>query len=624
MNPTQQLAPLTQWSKKLSKIRWLTSMAIGTAFLILTSIDNVSAQDIAYSDPLSEVYLNIVTVDDASFGPGYLLAATSMSSGVPSPELTRIDAAGGVLWKRTYSITGTSNFRLTDAEIVEYGGTDHYLLTGSVVTSSGQNDLFLMIVDLSGAHVASQLFDIGNYSHSVGLNCIQSTNGTYAVVGMSHSGSTTSSSIYDNRETIVLLVDQTLATFQTISLNTPSISTLWGPVDYDMGETIVETSTPERFFITGKVNGPQSSPAYGAAMSSVVLGDPMTAISVVWDNHISLSHDAVGADAVYYAPTSEVWLLSNNSASHMPNVTIIDEATGSITDQADFFHSTASSVYDLDHYGFDLHLEPLANSIIINIVGWHISPSGNTVDPFILHTNYNSGLFSNAPLYFYNFANTNYDNFFEDSYLAPFFLKQMPNFTPTLSDTRHSITNSGGYSILGIEGTTSPYTRKLIGVDQGGIAGNPPTTCTLPQGVPFNTVANPTPSTLSSTFSSSIGTTGAPSLPTVSMVSATLVSTPCNAINFGPNEALSIESNESEANRLKLFPNPAKDHLSISGIIEGNAYLALTDLNGKRVLEYTGNVSETHDINISALDKGIYFLQVTQGEQTRAMKFVKE
>lgn len=74
---------------------------------------------------------------------------------------------------------------------------------------------------------------------------------------------------------------------------------------------------------------------------------------------------------------------------------------------------------------------------------------------------------------------------------------------------------------------------------------------------------------------------------------------------------------------LDVFPNPANDQITISGMTAGSATIVIMDLKGKTVLESTGNVTSLHNLSISRLDNGVYFLQVTQNGQIRSMKLIK-
>ena len=79
-----------------------------------------------------------------------------------------------------------------------------------------------------------------------------------------------------------------------------------------------------------------------------------------------------------------------------------------------------------------------------------------------------------------------------------------------------------------------------------------------------------------------------------------------------------ILSNENfSAEKIKIHPNPVKNIIYIENITDSN--YEICDITGKRVLN--GNNSE---INVSSLEKGVYFLKVTSEENILTQKFIKE
>ena len=87
-----------------------------------------------------------------------------------------------------------------------------------------------------------------------------------------------------------------------------------------------------------------------------------------------------------------------------------------------------------------------------------------------------------------------------------------------------------------------------------------------------------------------------------------------------------IKSNSENIFRLKVFPNPATDHISISFVLEKNCNVEvnLLDLNGtKAATLFTGKLpSGEHHFRWSAKKPGIYFLQIKTGEQNLEKKVV--
>lgn len=61
--------------------------------------------------------------------------------------------------------------------------------------------------------------------------------------------------------------------------------------------------------------------------------------------------------------------------------------------------------------------------------------------------------------------------------------------------------------------------------------------------------------------------------------------------------------------KVKVFPNPANDHLVIEGLDPSGAMLALFDLQGRRVIQRTVHASSA-TLDVSSLSDGIYILSV--------------
>jgi hypothetical protein len=62
---------------------------------------------------------------------------------------------------------------------------------------------------------------------------------------------------------------------------------------------------------------------------------------------------------------------------------------------------------------------------------------------------------------------------------------------------------------------------------------------------------------------------------------------------------------------LKVYPNPATDHLVVEGLGPSGAMLTLSDLQGRPVVQRKVNASST-TLDISSLSDGIYTLSVPQ------------
>lgn len=73
---------------------------------------------------------------------------------------------------------------------------------------------------------------------------------------------------------------------------------------------------------------------------------------------------------------------------------------------------------------------------------------------------------------------------------------------------------------------------------------------------------------------------------------------------------------------INLFPNPTSDKLTVTSLYELESY-SIYDVLGKLVSQgmATGNVT---DINVSELQTGLYFVNLSSGELQSAFKIVKK
>ncbi len=88
-------------------------------------------------------------------------------------------------------------------------------------------------------------------------------------------------------------------------------------------------------------------------------------------------------------------------------------------------------------------------------------------------------------------------------------------------------------------------------------------------------------------------------------------------------EASTSVSNINAGNILKVYPNPASGTIYIAGITTAGYTISINDINGRTIK--TQPLSTTHNaIDISALDKGVYYIQMTSKEDKQIAVFVKQ
>lgn len=89
-----------------------------------------------------------------------------------------------------------------------------------------------------------------------------------------------------------------------------------------------------------------------------------------------------------------------------------------------------------------------------------------------------------------------------------------------------------------------------------------------------------------------------------------------NPVSTGP---------ELEETNIGLYPNPVKDKLQVTGLFQEPKNFEVYTLDGKKVLSGTfKSMATEQSIDLSALEKGVYFLNIPGAATTTSLRFVKE
>jgi len=92
-------------------------------------------------------------------------------------------------------------------------------------------------------------------------------------------------------------------------------------------------------------------------------------------------------------------------------------------------------------------------------------------------------------------------------------------------------------------------------------------------------------------------------------------------VNVIPHGTLGINENES-SNQIKVYPNPAKDILTIETNSNKEQRIDIINLIGQTI--YTNIINKKAIINTSAFANGVYILKLSSDKETIVKKFVKE
>ena len=82
---------------------------------------------------------------------------------------------------------------------------------------------------------------------------------------------------------------------------------------------------------------------------------------------------------------------------------------------------------------------------------------------------------------------------------------------------------------------------------------------------------------------------------------------------------------ENKATNFLIYPNPCSDKLQIylGSNKSGQYQIRITDISGKEILIKDWDADNSSEIDISNLEKGIYFLQISDGINKSVQKFIK-
>lgn len=98
--------------------------------------------------------------------------------------------------------------------------------------------------------------------------------------------------------------------------------------------------------------------------------------------------------------------------------------------------------------------------------------------------------------------------------------------------------------------------------------------------------------------------------------------------SFSWSKIITIEISKKSSNEIRLYPNPSNSivNVSFSNLVLENYQLEILDINGKVVLSESNTFSNSNTIciDINALDKGIYTLNVINNDKIECIKkFIK-
>lgn len=87
---------------------------------------------------------------------------------------------------------------------------------------------------------------------------------------------------------------------------------------------------------------------------------------------------------------------------------------------------------------------------------------------------------------------------------------------------------------------------------------------------------------------------------------------PSNGVNTKQDFSICEEGIFFEGTRVKVYPNPTKDKITVSGIQESNQILFFDNIGKEYQLRWVSKAANTLEIDLSSLSRGVYYLRTTK------------
>lgn len=204
-------------------------------------------------------------------------------------------------------------------------------------------------------------------------------------------------------------------------------------------------------------------------------------------------------------------------------------------------------------------------------------------------------------------------------------------------------TGTVGYCTTPAENTSlpnatelSPYNTTIqvsIGASIGGFATITSATLTSVTGLPvgMSYSVNPSSGVIPASSDACVLITGVPASASAGNYTVTANVTITTSFGDVPGSAswlLTVDAvtgirSYNQVSNLFISPNPATSELFISSTSHFGK-IQIIDALGKIVISHDANYAAQTTINISALNKGVYFLQVNDGANFTTKKFIKD
>lgn len=270
----------------------------------------------------------------------YVIAGTLFRGGNRDIQVMMLDASGSLMW--TVNLDESDDDRALDVVVDPNGDI---VVVGYIqdVLSPSDADLYVVKLDAAGNFMAD--LQVDGFHTAAGTNVIYSYASNSYIVG-GYMGEPFQVPMI-GCVARVLELDMGL----NITANT-ELST----VEFKHASINDIVEVPTGYFITGSTAITGSSPYGGEGVLAMFLDFGLNVTADL--SFESTNSEHVGVSAVYDPDVDEVWLMSNNSVIHNPQISQIRDVSGSPFISTEYYLELDPTYGSLNAAGFKLDLSP--------------------------------------------------------------------------------------------------------------------------------------------------------------------------------------------------------------------------------------------------------------------------
>ncbi len=548
---------------------------------------------------------NHYSIEQSPQDDSYVIAGTLFHpSGDTEIHLLKIDFNGFVVWE----VTANPGFDDRALDVVVEPGSAEIVVVGYTDRISSNPNIYMGRWDAGGGFINDYVININNAGPSfpcAATNIIYSqSTGQYIVGGFW--AENFNYPLVAHNYSILFNVDPNLTAVNWVSHFTSSLAETNSSIN-----DILETSTGI-VFATGSMGMAGGTESQGVLAMTV---DPGSGAMLQNLSFESTNWEHVGVSAVYDDTTDEVWLMSNNSLVHNPQINLIRDVSGSpfVEPSVSYYLEIDNTYGSYNAAGFSLlpHYDHPHDALVATGYFRTKGPSGNDATMwYVEFERYGGGPLSSGLEWMAPSANfhTHGGGLFSTfSGEHPYIFNQeimVSNLQPSSSTSRYVVLtpsdHSGNY---GIDIVPMPgYSDCLDRFNWDPIPH------------PFNLV-NVMDYSSPPNFTTSLG------------VSSGFNSYQKEWCKVKPRE--DDENNSqlgiSEMMNITISPNPARERISI--IMTGgdsSGQLTIRDVAGKLIYQSNVTSNTEYQLDLTNYQPGLYFVQYQNGGTNNFGKFVKQ